>query len=214
MKRLLSVSLLALCLPATAGQIDQLSPDCREAGGFAVPIEAAFHKAIVGQPVIGVTVLPSFDVEWGIRVTRQSDGTYSLHYLTFAESVLHVPQAGQSGFVAPAPSTKTVMISVELARQLHDLVSNAINAAQKQDSGYDVLDGTDYLFRVNGQTCAEIANPPAKSQPASLVQLIYALRDLAIAPVSEQKRRERQILHRIQSLSWRSPALQPAQNRS
>lgn len=206
MKRLLAIALLVLGLPVTAGQIDQLSPDCRDTAGFAAPVEAAFRKATVGQPLIGITALPSFDVEWGIRVTRRSDGTYSLHYLTFAESVLHLPQAGQSSFVAPAPSTKTVRISVELARQLHNLVSTAINAAQKQDSGYDVLDGTDYLFRADGQTCAEIANPPAKSRPANLVQLFYALRDMAQAPASQQKRLERQILRRVQSMSWQPSA--------
>ena len=161
-----------------------------------------------------MTALPSFDVEWAIHITKQSNGTYLLQYLTFRRSVLWTAQAGNPGYRAPASLVKDVIISRELATRLNNLVVAAIDAARKQESGYDVLDGIDYLFRAQGATCAEVASPPAGSQLKDLTNLFEALRHLAQTDPDQRRQEEQAILRTALGFVWRSSPTQPAQNRS
>lgn len=217
--------LAALLMSGTlcAAQVNELNPSCMNIPSYNTRLDAAFDLATKGKPMVDLDVIPSFQIEWGIRVTSLEGGSYSLQYITFDDQLWHASwmqvrsnsnasvkvedSDGTHSYVLD-PSVakvhtivKSIGISEELAMALKQLVSTAIASAKKSDLlGFD---GITYRFSVGGTTCAQAWTPQPDTQPGRLAALFESLREIAQSGAPTiSKSDEQRLLTQTRAIEW------------
>jgi hypothetical protein len=148
-------------------------------------VEAISRGAMPGEVEFWVTVIPSFQPEWGVG-TSADGGHYFVTHVVFQRSlwadslVESGPTAMAYDFSKPRVGTvaRTSSISAELYQALRSEWNRSIDGARPAE-GLG-LDGMTYKFQSPGR-CASTLSPGPETRNGKLVDLVMALARLADA---------------------------------
>lgn len=147
-------------------------------------VESISRAAMPGELELAVTVIPSFEPEWSVGITR-AENKYYLSYVIldrslWSDSWVKTGRGTRQLNVASSrakPKGKTIIIS----NALHDAVRSewerSIQDARRSDNVG--LDGTQYLFQLPAtRRCASAWSPAPATRNDRLVSIVASLRNL------------------------------------
>ncbi|MFL6708194.1 MAG: hypothetical protein ACJ8HI_08305 [Massilia sp.] len=170
---LLLSPLVLACL--TACPAWALEP-CRASNVYIEGVDRIIDRAVGRSPELALTVLPSFEAEYGVRMIGADVYLVQLRRSFWARSVVaDGPRSYHHDFrhVRVGTSIHQTSLSPEVAARVRQHYARAISAAKQ--SVPVGLDGTTYRFVVKATGCGETWSPQAKSANGQLVALAELL---------------------------------------
>jgi hypothetical protein len=168
-------NLLVALVSLVAGSASALEP-CRSKDVYVEAVDKIIDGAIGRPAELALTVFPSFEAEYGMRMVGRDVYLVTLRPSVWESSIVIDGASSYHHDFRKAhanPSVQKASISTNLAAQVQQKYNNAISAISRSEA--DALDGTTYRFVVQGGGCGETWSPEQKSANGQLVELAELL---------------------------------------
>jgi hypothetical protein len=142
--------------------------------------------------ILSVTCMPSFEVEWALRLVESRKGNYSLLLATANEKIWQ--KAGTSPI--PVLSSKAILLP-ELAELVCEVWRKMLQRTRHPSIGRFGLDGVSYHFFYHGPGVGRMAgrtwSPEGQTGPGKLVALSEMLRRYVLSGKKERPAIEQEL---------------------
>lgn len=172
----------ALCITNDVRAADHLNPCSDSLQDYYAQIEARMHQAAPGKALWKITVIPSFQPEWGIRAIRSGDD-YELTVVRFDRSIWNSAwvKTGPNqmkhdlSVVRVRPETTMRKISAHLFGELEAAIRHSIEETDAPDASELLVDSVTLRFELGESACGETQTLDRTKQTGRLAAIALAL---------------------------------------
>lgn len=175
---------------------------CRPVDSYVGAVNKIIDTAVGGSTELALTVLPSFEAEYGVRMIGNDVYLVQLRP-SFWESSVVVDGPGRYHHdfrrARVGVSIQKARLSSEVAKRVRQTYANAVSKVKGAKAGG--IDGTTYRFVLRAVGCGETWSPQPGSSDGSLVDLAELLAAHArLASPLSMRRSEAKILHAVSTV--------------
>jgi hypothetical protein len=185
LSKYIKVHLVALLLLAIFGATSAIGLEgCNRVpvvavAGYETQVKRLINQQVNKETFLSITVIPSFETEWGIRITKNE-----LYYVKFLHSIWYSrANAGSDEGAKAHPEPLKIPVAVHSVPVDGAIVDRIVRVHRRHRAvpylHRSGLDGTYYMIETPDATCTSIWSPDANTPDEKMVELAEAIADLA-----------------------------------